>query len=134
MNYSITDAINTLIKDAGVDTNKISDGYHTFSELYEHRIELFITICRVIKDLQKIIGDGPMLFPPVWRSRFHSDGKIAYSGGWFVLGIFKSPGEQITYHLPEKYWTRCDFAETLDKAPEFDGHTSNDVLQRLKNL
>lgn len=124
------DALNILIKD--VDTNKISDGYHTFGELYEHRIQLFIQLCKRLSSLP-----GDFIAPinsEVWRSRFHSDGKIAYGGGWFVLGIGKVAGYQITYHLPEKYWTECSFAETLDLAPEFDGHTSNDVLQRLKNL
>lgn len=28
----------------------------------------------------------------------------------------------------------ADFAETLEKSPEFDGHTSDDVLGRLKGL
>lgn len=126
------EAINVIIKEGGIDTNKISDGYHTFGELYEHRIELFIQVCKRWTALP-----GDYFVPPhreVWRSRFHSDGKLAYGGGWFVLGIGISPGHQITYHLPDKYWERCNFAAVLELAPEFDGHTSNDVLQRLKNL
>lgn len=125
-------ALNVIIKEGGIDTNKISDGYHTFGELYEHRIELFIQVCKRWGSLP-----GDYVTPQnreVWRSRFHSDGKIAYGGGWFVLGIGKSAGFQITYHLPEKYWDRTSFAETLPVAPEFDGHTPNDVIQRLKNL
>lgn len=43
-------------------------------------------------------------------------------------------GTQITYHLPIDRWEECSFAETLDKAPKWDGHTSADVITRLKNL
>jgi hypothetical protein len=31
-------------------------------------------------------------------------------------------------------WDETDFAETLDKAPEFDGHVPADVLDHLKAL
>lgn len=114
------DAINILISQEGIDTNKISDGYHTFGELYEHRIQLFIALCRY---------NGK-----AWISRFHSDGKLAFGGGWFVIGIGKDPGTQITYHLPDHYWEQCSFAEVLNKAPRFDGHSSDDVLERLMKL
>ena len=70
----------------------------------------------------------------VWRSKYHSDGELAFGGDWFVLGINKESGNQITYHLPIERWEETDFAETLDKAPEFDGHTPDDVLERLKRL
>lgn len=124
------EALNILIKDS--DTNKISDGYHTFGELYEHRIRLFILVCNTLSRMQEEFIQAPNT--EIWKSRFHSDGKLAYGGGWFVLGIGKKIGHQITYHLPEKYWAECGFAETIDVAPEFDGHTSNDVLNRLKYL
>lgn len=113
---------------SNVDTNLISDGYHTFGELYEHRIILFIALCKAIK----IIYNETRVFNPIWKSKVHSDGSVW--DGWFILGIYKTKGEQITYHLPESKWNDCDFAETLDKAPEWDGHTSADVLERLKNL
>lgn len=109
-----------------VDTNLISDGYHTFGELYEHRIVLYILTARLLTQSPHYKGKE------VWKSKYHSDNTI-YSG-WFILGIGKKQGEQITYHLPMDYWADCAFAETLDKAPEFDGHTSKDVLNRLRNL
>lgn len=111
-------------------TDDISDGYHTFGELYEHRFELYIALCmKITFGLNK---SGGKETNRVWRSLFHSNGSgIA---GWFLLGIDKEPGKQITYHLPLSKWEVCHFAETLDKAPEFDGHTSDDVLERIKNL
>lgn len=114
-------AINALIKNAGVDTNCISDGYHTFGELYDHRITLFIALCRTAREGGQ-----------VWRSELHSDG--SKFDGWFVLGIGRENGHQITYHLPMSKWSECDFAETLERAPEWDGHTSADVLRRLNAL
>jgi len=50
------------------------------------------------------------------------------------MGIGKESGEQITYHLPESLWGKTDFADTLEKAPQYDYHTSNDVLNRLMDL
>jgi hypothetical protein len=94
-----------------------NDGYHTFDELYEHRHALFIALCR------ELIGF------PIWRSRQHHDGSTY--DGWFIMGICSLPGEQITYHLPERLWTEAFFATPLDRAPEWDGHTSEDVIRRL---
>lgn len=119
-------AINTLIE--GCDTNLISDGYHTFGELYEHRIVLFIALCRIIKSEFKIQYDGK----GIWRSKLHSDG--SEWSGWFLLGISSIKGNQITYHLPISKWDETNFAVTLEQAPEFDGHDSADVLKRLKSL
>lgn len=113
---------------------QISDGYHTFDELYEHRITLFIALC---KKIQKPLYCGDMRRYSderiVWCSIKHSDG-TKYDE-WFILGINKGKGKQITYHLPIKYWDEvCKFADKLKKAPDFDGHTPEDVLERLKSL
>jgi hypothetical protein len=118
-----TTYINSLIKSLlNGETNDISDGYHTFAQLYEHRIILFISLCKIL----------PLNTLFVWRSKLHSDG--SNFDGWFVLGMGKEKGKQITYHLPISKWNDCDFAETLEKAPDFDGHTSQDVLTRLQSL
>lgn len=110
------------------------DGYHTFDELYEHRIRLWIAVCKSHDRAERAEDGGPWStsFSDAWRSRKHSDGSAF--DGWFLLGLFDSPGEQITYHLPDRFWGACDFAVTRDTAPEFDGHTSADVLERLAKL
>jgi hypothetical protein len=102
-------------------TGNISDGYHTFDELYEHRVTLFIMLCRHIDEAT-----------PVWRSKVHSDGTSIK--GFFLLGIAKRKGAQISYHLPMGHWDDTAFAETLDRAPAWDSHTPQDVLRRLKRL
>ena len=107
-------------------TGSTSDGYHTFDELYEHRITLWIALCRTQTEHCHKCDDIS------WRSKLHSDGSSF--DGWFVLGLFYDPGEQMTYHLPMSRWDECDFAQELDRAPEFDGHTPADVLERIKKL
>ena len=106
------------------------DGFHTFEELYEHRFTLFITLCRTFDRIPDYIRD--VFSPTVWRSKLHADGTMY--DGWFVIGIGREKGEQISYHLPLARWDETDFAETLPNAPEYDGHTSDDVLERLRKL
>ena len=117
--------INVLIQTEKVDTNLISDGYHTFGELYEHRITLFILLAKQLLNRKSFNL-------PMWKSRFHDD-SIEWAG-WFIVGIGEKEGEQISYHLPISKWDECAFIPEKALAPKWDGHTSNDVLQRLKNL
>jgi hypothetical protein len=117
------DFLNSEIKSSKIDTNLISDGYHTFGELYQHRIELYIALCKELNNNKK---------SKIWKSKKHSDGSAW--DGWFIMGIDKDNGEQITYHLPMDYWRKTSFAEELELAPEFDGHTSDDVLYRISKL
>jgi len=99
--------------------DSLSDGYHTMDDLYEHRAALYIALCSTVSRA-------------VWRSKKHSDGSSF--DGWFILGINKAKGRQITYHLPMAKWPVTDFAETLAFAPVYDHHSSDDVLHRIKRL
>lgn len=117
--------INKTIKEEKLDTNKISDGYHTFEELYDHRIALFITLCEKMYYSEDCDRE-------IWRSKKHHDGS-SYEG-WFIAGIGTKKGEQISYHLPMKYWDMLSVHHTYRKAPEWDGHTPADVVDRLTKL
>lgn len=110
--------INNLIQREKVDTNLITDGFHTFGELYEHRITLFIALARALVHARTL--------KYIWR--FKTD------DNWFLLGINKREGEQITYHLPISKWDQTEFADTVSARPLYDGHTSQDVLDRLNKL
>lgn len=96
-------------------TGETSDGYHTFSELYEHRHALFI----VLQGHRES-----------WMSKKHHDG--SEMDGWFIAGL-ELPTGTITYHLPMRLWDTCvkNGAEVMENAPEWDGHTSKDVVNRL---
>jgi len=100
------------------EPGKVSDGYHTFDELYDHRCLLFIALMKAYPGLS-------------WLSPAHHDGSAI--DGWFVAGILL-PGGMITYHLPDKFHDLAVDAgvKILHRAPEWDGHTSKDVLQRLE--
>ena len=100
------------------DKKNISDGHHTFADLYLHRYILYIELCKKYKG--------------VWKSKLHDDGTMFENS--FILGINKKFGKQITYHLPLHFWSFCKFAKTLKQAPKYDGHTSGDVLNRLINM
>jgi len=97
---------------------KNSDGFHSFDELYEHRIALFIAL------LHKTVFDKSN--NKCWKSRLNSDG--TKWKGWIVAGIDKG----ITYHIPEKYWSKIKVPEI--KRGLWDGHTSKDVVERLLKL
>lgn len=112
-------------KPVKLEIGEISDGYHTFNELYDHRHALFIALCRIAADITS--GDSV-----VWRTVKHHDGS-SYPG-YFLLGMFEGEGQQITYHLPLELWDKTHFAVTLECSPKFDGHTSRDVLKRLYKL
>jgi hypothetical protein len=115
------------------------DGYHTFDELYAHRVQLFIVICRKVffedklseemKKFREGFSYKPTKIPKVWKSKTHHDGTTW--DGWFIMGINTKKGEQISYHLPDSLWDSLDYIKTLESAPEWDGHTSDDVLERL---
>lgn len=104
------------------DNNDLSDGQHTMRELYDHRITLFIALCK------EIYGN------PVYQT--HNEiWKMPPVDGWFLMGIGKEKGKQITYHLPEGKWNETQFCQVITQSDyEFDGHNSSDVLERLKTI
>ncbi len=103
-----------------INTSEISDGYHTFGELYEFRSLLFIAVLQAYPQY-------------AWRALRNSDGEKWE--GWFLAGIFPEEGKQITFHLPDKFWKALsEVAETYDVNPYFDGHASEEVMDRLSQL
>jgi len=98
----------------GLDKQKISDGYHTFEELYFHRMILFSIICKQNKDIS-------------WKSKLHNDGTMFEN--YFIVGINTKEG-QFTYHYHMQYWDYFNVGEILT-APEWDGHKSDDITRLL---
>ncbi len=100
-------------------TNNISDGYHTFGELYDHRHDLFIALVNQFPD-------------QAWRFSKNHDG-VGYEG-YFGLGLFPEPGKQITFHLPNKYLPMVVDVPNHLINPHYDGHTSKDIFSRLAGI
>ncbi len=99
-------------------TNNISDGFHTFEELYDQRLVLFATVCNANLD-------------KAWKSKLHfKDPNPIFGGGWFVVGI-DTPKGQYTYHYDDKYWNMFDKVKELPESPKWDGHTAKDVGRLL---
>lgn len=100
------------------DPGEVSDGYHTFNELYDHRCTLFLAVMK----------SNPSLS---WISTKHHDG--SEWDGWFIAGM-RLPSGDVTYHLPAGMWSlACDTgAEVLERGHEWDGHTAADVVTRLQ--
>lgn len=95
-----------------------SDGYHTFDELYHHRAVLFSII----------VHNYPKLS---WKSKLHATGDMF--DGMFIVGI-ETPYGQATYHYDlDPYWDIFDCKE-LEFAPEWDGHTADQAIERIGKL
>ena len=105
-----------MVDDA--DQRVIADAYHTMDELYDHRCLLFVALMRTYPRL-------------AWRARLHADG--SGEPGWWIAGL-RLPAGEVSYHLPDRLWSLLDGlgVDTLHRAPAWDGHTSQDVLQRLR--
>ena len=100
--------------------HQLADNYHTMSELYFHRMMLFVTILKLAKE------KGYELY----RSKLHHDGSMF--DGYFIVGIF-TPEGQYGYHYNLKYWNYFNFVDEWDKGPEWDGSKADD-LHRLLSL
>lgn len=100
------------------DMGEVSDGYHTFNQLYYQRTVLFACIVKQNKN-------------KAWKSFKHSDGKYCFdsNGEWFIVGI-DTPQGSYTYHYAKEYWDMFDCQE-LDCGKEWDGHTEEDVTRLL---
>ena len=94
----------------------LSDGYHTFNELYHQRLVLFATI----------VNQNPGI---AWKSHRHEDGELCFGGGWFIVGITTPEGEY-TYHYEDKDWDLFKCRE-LERSKPWDGHTDKDVTRLL---
>ena len=119
----------------GPESMQVSDGYHTMDEVYDHRIGLFVAMLRVQDVLNTIAREMEKgIAHPIWKSKAHHPEDKPMFDGWFVLGMNIEPGRQVTYHLPLSMWDEVDFAVEFMHAPKWDGHTSADVLERLKKI
>lgn len=107
-------------QDDDIKSGELSDGYHTFNDLYYQRCILFATLVNQNKKTS-------------WKSYKHEDGELCFGGGWFIVGI-DTPQGSYTYHYENKYWDLFQCKE-LECGKYWDGHTSKDVdrLLSIKN-
>jgi hypothetical protein len=96
--------------------DKISDGFHTFGELYDHRRALTAALA---------------VSMPSWRSKAHhpEDGPM-FEGGYFIVGI-DLPTGTITYHYKLSHWDDFTGVEEREHAPKWDGAGPPATVDRL---
>lgn len=117
-----------VLKDDKTITNydefgEVSDGYHTFKELYEFRL---LYNAAFFNELYRSHQQYD-----VYKSWRHSDGRECFDGGWFIV-MTQLPTGQISNHYEAKDWPLFDIGE-YDKAAKWDGHTAQDAAKRLRN-
>jgi hypothetical protein len=99
------------------DMGEVSDGYHTFNELYYYRMLYNAAFFN--------------LLPEEWvhKSKKHHDGEECFGGGWFIV-MANLPTGQISNHYELKYWDLFKVPEK-EIADEWDGHTPQEAAERL---
>lgn len=103
------------------DMGEISDGYHTFNELYEYRL---LYNASFFNELAK------QDLYDVHKSKKHSDGEDCFGGGWFIV-MAELPTGQISNHYELKDWSLFQVPKK-EKANKWGGHTPQDVAKRIR--
>lgn len=134
----LIEIINELVKfskKAGFDENNVSDGYHTFAELYEFRKAYNAALFNEWASHYPIKNpDQTIAYKyDVHKSWKHNDGELCFGGGW-LIAVAVLPTGQISNHYEAKDWDLFKIPEAVKAKYPFDGHTSKDVLERLNFL
>ena len=112
------------LKVENIDMGEVSDGYHTFNELYEYRL---LYNASMFNELAK---QG---LYNVHKSKLHSDGTIPFGDeNWFIVQA-ELPTGQISNHYEMKDWDLFQ-VPIKEKANQYDGHTPQDVAKRLREF
>ena len=139
-------SLNRLIvalKDGGViSTKNISDKWHTFQDLYDHRMAFTIALCNAMHTIN-ILEDSAAYdnavmeeFIPTtycYKSKRHhdNDNDPMFEGSFIV--VIESPQGQISYHYKLAEWDKFRIEERYEPNV-YDGHTPADTIVRLTNL
>jgi hypothetical protein len=104
--------------------SSISDGYHTFEELYTFRK---VYNAALFNDWSR---QGKY---DVHKAYKHHDGQPCFDGNWFIV-VAVLPTGQISNHYKLEDWGLFDIPALDTAIYPYDGHTPQDVIERLKNL
>ena len=106
------------------DMGKVSDGYHTFNELYEYRMLYNAAL------FNEFAKQG---LYDVHKSRKHSDGEYPFGdSNWFIV-MAELPTGQISNHYEMKDWDKFQIPEK-PLANKWDEHSPKDVVDRLTSF
>lgn len=108
----------SILKQMKENPGQISDGYHTFDELYYYRM---LYNAAFFNTLPKRI---------VHKSKRHYTGEECFGGGMFIV-MAELPTGQISNHYDLEYWDLFKIPEREIAAP-WDGHTPQEAAERLR--
>jgi hypothetical protein len=106
------------------EKGQVSDGYHTFDELYEFRMRYNAAMFNEWHKQGKY---------DCHKSHKHDNGEPCFGGGWFIV-VAILPNGQISNHYPAKDWDAFRIPEVERAKYAFDGHSPQDVLERIAGL
>lgn len=115
--FESPDWVGKLKEERGIRMKNVTDQYHTFDDLYNHR-----------QAMSKVIFETYSKY--AWKSLRHFEGDMFE--GSFITGVTIPGVGDYSYHYPIKDWDNFNVKE-LDFAPKYDGHTPED-FDRLFEL
>lgn len=121
----------------GSDISRLSDGWHTFNELYEFRkaynVALFNEWASNYRFNKNKDFSHQKQHYNVHKSWRHNSGELCFGGGWFIV-CAKLPSGLISNHYKAEDWDLFKIPEVEKALFPFDGHTGQDVIERLLGL
>lgn len=103
---------------------EISDGYHTFNELYYYRMlynAAFFNELAMNSNIRVI------------KSKRHSDGELCFGDSDNFIVQAQLPTGQVSNHYHMKDWDKFHIDE-VEVADEWDGHTPQQAAERLEKF
>lgn len=119
----VNNNINESIED-GKDMGEVSDGYHTFNELYYYRMLYNAAFFNELAKNSNI---------RVIKSKRHSDGELCFGDSDNFIVQAQLPTGQVSNHYHMKDWDKFHIDE-VEVADEWDGHTPQQAAERLEKF
>ena len=117
---NINNLIQTEKMNGNISVKKISDGHHTFEDLYKNTLILFCTLCISNPDIS-------------WKEKKHlNEENNPMFKGDFIAGI-NTPEVIATYHFKLEFWDLFQIPE-IEKASKYDNYDNATVLKRIYSL
>lgn len=117
--------------ESGIETDEISDGWHTFGELYNFRLAYNALAFNSLHllDVHDTLQYDPFECHKSWK---HHDGEYCFGKEkkWFIVAA-KLPTGIITNHYKAEHWDLFKIPETEKSIFPFDGHNAHDALDRI---
>lgn len=127
-------AINQILQDMkkeGIDIDQVSDGWHTFKELYDFRLA-YTALALNSLYAKEIHGPSGGNFSQIHKSWKHHDGEWCFGEEkkWFIV-VAVLDGKPISNHYKAEHWGLFKIPEVEKSVVPYDGHDAYDVLKRI---